>query len=79
MCKNRTEYHTNGGRDIEIALEVAMIIRRRRSGQCGRVKKIQLAVHIYFMTFYIALPRVFEIEGAPQKRTVAFEASSESF
>ena len=40
MCKNRTEYHTNGGRDIEIALEVAMIIRRRRSGQCGRFKKI---------------------------------------
>ena len=79
MCKNRTEYHTNGGRDIEIALEVAMIIRRRRSGQCGRFKKIQLAVHIYFMTFYIPLPRVFEIESAPQKRTVAFEASSESF
>ena len=42
MCKNRTEYQKNGGRDIEIALEVAMIIRRRRSGQCGRFKKYSL-------------------------------------
>ena len=40
MCKNRTEYQKNGARDIEIALEVAMIIRRRRSGQCGRFRKI---------------------------------------
>ena len=56
MCKNRTEYHTNGGRDIEIALEVAMIIRRRRSGQCGRFQKniarCALQARLHFVTHH---------------------------
>ena len=67
MCKNRTEYQKNGGRDIEIALEVAMIIRRRRSGQCGRFQKYRTKKLRGGHDLNLTLTRVFKIEAALQK------------